>query len=308
MYGKMIDRSGFLERRKTGIGGSDVAAVAGLSEWRSPLDVFYDKLSIEFRKGEQKESAPVGETAALYWGSVHEAAIGRAYTAVTGKKLMRYNRKLVHPDKPYFIGDVDFLAYCENGKRPFNTKTGNIVTGKGIECKTCRMAGDEWGERGTDIVPLYYICQVQWYMGLIPTIESFDIPVLFGGSDFRIYTVYRDNDVISRLQNIADEFWTQHVVKQIPPPPRSYEEVKRLYPVSSGKSMTATVELERKVRRLSRISNIRNRLEKQEVKLKDEITIEMNNAERLILPDDTVLATFRNEKNGRIFRLKKINR
>ena len=39
-------REEFLARRKQGIGGSDIAAVCGLSPWRSPLDVYYDKLNI----------------------------------------------------------------------------------------------------------------------------------------------------------------------------------------------------------------------------------------------------------------------
>ncbi|MCP1399259.1 putative phage-related endonuclease [Bacillus cereus] len=35
----------WLEARKSGIGGSDAAAIAGLNKWSSPIRVYYDKIS-----------------------------------------------------------------------------------------------------------------------------------------------------------------------------------------------------------------------------------------------------------------------
>ena len=300
-----ITREEFLMRRKSGIGGSDVAAIAGLSPWRSPLDVYYDKLNIELGADGWEEMSPMGETAARYWGSAHEAAIGKAYTAVTGRKIQHYNRLLVHPDKEYFIGDVDFLAYCEDGSRPAKPK-GEIVTDKGIECKTARFAGDDWGVHGSDEIPVWYLTQVQWYMGLRPILQSFDVPVLFGGSDFRIYTVWQDITIIHRLQAIAVDFWENHIQKQIPPAPRSMEEVQRLYNTADlGKALFATQEIEKMVLRYREVSAARLQMEKEEKVLKDEIAVAMGDAETLHLPDNTILATFKNEKKGRKFRIRK---
>lgn len=301
----MIDREQFLARRKSGIGGSDISAIAGLNPWRSPLDIYYDKLNIELGADGHDTPEPMGRTAALYWGSVHEAEIGKAYTAVTGRRIMRHNAQIVHCEVPYFIGDVDFLAYGEDGKRPFHSKRG-ITTDKGVECKTARYATDEWGECGTDQIPIPYLFQVQWYMGLVPCLKSFDLPVLFGGSEFAIYTVWRDEAVIARLQEIGAYFWTENVLKQIPPPPRSYEEVKRVFPAMTGKRMLASVELERQTRKLAKASSLRIKLETIEAGLKDKISVAMQDSELLVLPDETILATFKNEKKGRVLRLKKI--
>lgn len=298
----VLTRAEFLARRKSGIGGSDVAAIAGLSPWRSPLDVYYDKSFTD--AGLSEEAQPVGSTASLWWGSQLEDIVGKAYSIVTGRKISHYNRLLIG-EKPYFIGDVDFLAYCENGKRPFNAKTGEIITDTGIEIKTSRFAGDDWGAQGTDAVPKYYFCQVQWYMGLIPSIRQFELAALFGGSDFRLFKIYRDDAIIARLQEIADEFWTGNIQKQIPPAPRSMEEVKRLYPAITGKSILASVEIENKVKEYAEISAQRLALEKRESGLKDEIALAMGDAETLTLPDETVLATFREEKKSRILRIKK---
>ena len=301
-----MNRAEFLSRRKNGIGGSDIAAIAGLSPFRSPLDVYFDKTGNGVDQNQTDEKFPIGESAALYWGAVHEANIGRAYTIVTGRKIMRYNRLIQNMETPYFIGDVDFLGFCDDGKTPFVARTGEIRTTKGIECKTGRWANtEEWGEHGSDFVPVTYICQVQWYMGLVPQLESFDIPVLFSGSDFRIYTIHRDDDLIRKLREIGAEFWSENVQKKVPPPPRSYEEVKKLYPVSNGRKMLASVELEQKVKKLSEISEQKSALEAEEADLKSQITSEMGEEEVLALPDDTIIATFKNEKRGRVFRLKK---
>jgi putative phage-type endonuclease len=302
-----MERMEFLQRRKQGIGGSDVAAIAGLSPWRSPLDVYYDKLNIELGADRWEEMLPIGETAARYWGSVHESAIGKAYTAVTGRKIQHYNRLIVHPDKEYFIGDVDFLAYCEDGSRPAKPK-GEIVTDKGIECKTSRYADDNWGTSFTDEIPMWYLTQNQWYMGLRPVLKSFDVPSLFCGSDFRIYTVWQASEVIERIQDIADDFWNNHLKKQIPPPPRSLEEVQRFYGTAKlGKTLMASQELEKDCLRYQEVSAARLALEKEEKELKDKIAVSMGDAEALTLPDDTILATFKEEKKGRMLRIRKNN-
>lgn len=291
-----MDKKTFLARRKSGIGGSDIAAIAGISPWKSPLDVFLDKTAPE-NEMDYQESFPQGRKAALYWGSVAEDNIAKAYTLVTGRKVMRYNRLLQHPDHPHFIGDVDFLGYRDNGGHPFNFKTGEIFTTKGIECKTSRYA-DEWGENGSDEIPVHYICQVQWYMGLLPTLQSFDVPTLFTGSDFRIYTIHRHDAIIARLQEVGDYFWLNHVVKQVAPPPRTTEEVIKLFSQSEASSIVATVEVEKAAIRFSELAAAISKLEVESAQAKDAITTYMKQHEALELPDGTPLATFKTSKNG----------
>ena len=59
MYKKIFDsknatREEWLKARKLGLGGSDMAAVLGLSPWRSPIDVWLDKTSDSFCRQFQK--------------------------------------------------------------------------------------------------------------------------------------------------------------------------------------------------------------------------------------------------------------
>lgn len=50
----MIARADFLKRRKTGIGGSDVAAVLGLSKWKTPYQLWLDKTSDTVEENESE--------------------------------------------------------------------------------------------------------------------------------------------------------------------------------------------------------------------------------------------------------------
>lgn len=296
-------RAEFLARRKQGIGGSDIAAVCGLSPWRSPLDVYYDKLNIALAADGYGKSYPVGETAALWWGTELEALIAKAYMQAYGEKVCRYNKLLVHPQYSFFIGDVDRLIY-DDGKFPFNPHTGEITTSTALEIKTSRYASDEWGEPESDVIPLMYLLQVQWYMGLAKNLQKVRTVPLFCGSEMRRYTIHRDNGIIAKLHEAGYEFWTENVMKQVPPPPRSYEEVKRCYPAVSGRALLATIEVERSARKLKKVSNLRLKLEKSEKQLKDEIAVAMGQNEELTLPDGKVIATFKDSKNGRILRLR----
>ena len=298
-----MDRTEFLARRRSGIGGSDIGAICGVSPWRSPLDVYYDKIE-ELPASENNTPFPTGENKALYWGAVHEAAIAEAYTVVTGRKLMRYNRLLVHSKYAWLIGDVDRLAWCADGTRPFNAKTGEVHTDTGIEIKTARFKSEEWGDEGSDNIPLSYFFQVQWYMENLPTVQRFEIPALFGGSDLQIFIVHRDDALIAKLIEIGDDFWNNHVLAHVPPPPRSYEEVKRLHPEAAVERMTASAELEADIRELARIIALRKSAEAAEAEQKLKVAEQMASAELAEMPDGTPLATFKTTKKGRVLTVK----
>lgn len=299
----MTKREEFLLRRMSGIGGSDIGAICGVSPWKSPLDVYWDKVA-EPESIINQEAFPVGETKSLYWGAVHEAAVADAYSLVSGVKLMRYNRLITHPEKPYFIANVDRLAYLSDGSRPFNTKTGEIFTDTGIEIKTARFKDDEWGDEGTDDVPAQYFLQCQWYMGLIPTIKRFILVVLFGGNDMKVYCIERDQQIIDKIQEIGDKFWNENVAKRVPPPPRTFEEVKSLFPSAAVVKMTATAELEADIRLLAELTARRKYAEQLESDQKFKVAEAMAECEMAVSIDGTPLATFKEGKRGRLLSVK----
>lgn len=200
--------------RQSGIGGSDVAAIVGVSRWSTAMDVWLAKTG---------QAAPLIPSAAMEWGNLLEDPIARKYAKETGRKVVNASATLdwatglrarvIRPwaDKPWRMAHVDRLVSGES---------------RGLEVKTARFAGDDWGEQGTDQVPPDYRLQVAWYMALTQR-DVWDIAVLIGGSDFRIYTIERDLELEEMLFKVVDDFWLTHVLPRVAPPIDGSEATRR---------------------------------------------------------------------------------
>lgn len=230
---KNLERKDWLDVRKTGIGGSDVAAVLGISPWKSPLDVFLDKTG---------KSAPEPENDAMYWGTRLETLVANKYCEVSGNEVRRVNSILRSEKFPCLIGNIDRAVCPEKGKLP--VVKGVFRTPKILECKTARSMSDEWGANGTDQIPEYYLTQVLHYLGLTGC-ECCDVACLFLDSrKFGIYTVYADSDLIATMFARLAQWWDDYVAKNVAPPARSIADVQKLFKRSAAVEITATKEIE----------------------------------------------------------------
>lgn len=194
----MTDRAQWLAERRTGIGGSDVAAILGMSPWRSPLDVYLDKI------GEASEQP---DSPAMLWGRALEPVIRQRFADVTGLSIAVASGIQRHPTEPHMIASLDGLVLHDEAPVAV------------FEAKTARTA-EGWGPDGTDEVPDYYAVQVQHYMAVTGLPRAF-VAALIGGSDFRIYVIDRDDETIEALVDVERDFWHRHVLARVPPPPRS---------------------------------------------------------------------------------------
>jgi len=61
-----------------------------------------------------------------------------------------------------------------------------------------------------DLLPPYMNLQCQWEMMVLGS-NRWHLSTYFGGNDFRIYKVWRDQPMIDRLIPIAFEFWKNHI-------------------------------------------------------------------------------------------------
>jgi len=76
----------WLNERRKGIGGSDAAAICGLSPYRTPLQVWQDKRGL---------SGVIPENEAMEWGKRLEPIIRQKYSDTTGREV-----KIMSPDEP----------------------------------------------------------------------------------------------------------------------------------------------------------------------------------------------------------------
>jgi len=73
---------------------------------------------------------------------------------------------------------------------------------------------------------------------------------LVAGQRFLRFVIERDDAAITGLEQIEMEFW-QAVIKRTPPPPVNVDDLKFLYPVDDGQSITASDEFIQSVEHLA---------------------------------------------------------
>jgi putative phage-type endonuclease len=253
MYADMTysTRDEWLAARRAGIGGSDAAAVLGLSPWSSPLDVYLAKIG---------EAVDPADTPAMAWGRRLERVILDAYVEQAG----------VSVDAP-----VGVYRLLRSSTRPWQIYSPDAMADdRLVEIKTARTS-EGWGEPGTGDVPDVYAIQVQHGMA-VTGLPRCDVAVLIGGSDFRVYTVERDDALIADLIAAEASFW-RRVEARDPPPPRTYTEAQRLWGRASPPRVPvyATDEAEAAYRELLSVRDQLAELERRKEELQALLCAEM---------------------------------
>lgn len=281
------------EIRRSGLGGSDIGAILGMSRFRSPYDVYLSKI------GEEAEQE---ENDAIYWGNVLEDVVAREYQNRTGRKVQRINTTIRHPDYPWAIANLDRAVVNPEikGRVYVDKNTGWLTTDRILECKTANgFATKMWGEPGSDFVPDAYYCQVQWYMFVTGT-KTADLAVLIGGQDYRVYTIERNDPFIAEIHKRAAQFWNENVQKRIPPAPVNPADAVRLYPKAEpGKAVVASEEAYKAYKALEEVRDQIKELGLQEDALKGEIMAEMGDAESITF-NGAPLATWKSRTTNRL--------
>lgn len=207
------DREAWLAARRKGIGASEIAAVLGISPWESPFSLYWRKV-----EGWDFEASP-----AMEWGNRLEPAVAIKY-ANNHPEYEVWHGQLEHGDPDWMLATPDRLLRM--------WVDGRLMPPVGLlELKTAH-SGDGWGEPGTAEIPVYYRAQVLWQMAVVD-VEWADVAVLIGGSDYREYTVLRDEKDIAVMVEAGRRFMAR--IEAGDPPPlddhhATLATVKRLHP------------------------------------------------------------------------------
>lgn len=269
--------SSWHEQRRSGIGGSDVAALLGLSKWKSPYQLFLEKTG---------NAPPQEDNEAMYWGRMLEPVIRDAYEEKTGKRVTVPDSIIKHPEHSFMLANLD----------------GVTDDRRVLEIKTTRD-GKEWGEPGTDEIPFYYLTQVQHYL-CVTGLELADVAVLIGSSDFRIYHVKADRDLHQMLIDAESDFW-QHTIKGIPPEPSNAADMIQQYGRSAtAGSIEATLEVLESYNQLKKIRDRMKELEEAEEQHKAEIMKFMADRCDTVIHDGKPVVTWKLAKPSSRFDVK----
>ena len=268
----MLNNQDFAHNRSKSLGGSDIGAILGLSKFRTPLDVWLEKTG-------QAQTQP--DHIALRFGSFAESFIADEYSLLTQSKLSDEDLFLSHPEHTFCTGHID---------RWINQRD------RILECKTANpYALSEWGDLGSDQVPMSYLVQCQWYL-MLSQCPSADLAVLIGNSDFRIYHIAYDEELGALLLDRACQFWQDHVLTQTPPSPSNLDDLKYLYPKATlGKTCEASHDIYEEAKQLWQTHQQIKTLESASEQLKQHLMQYMSDAEILTYQGQT-LCTWKTPK------------
>lgn len=211
-----LGKKEWLKYRKGGIGGSDAGAICGLNPYRTAIQVYNDKRTNEIEEFDNE---------AMREGRDLEEYVARRFVEATGKKVRRANAMFCDEENPFMLADVDRMIVGENA---------------GLECKTASpFSADKWED---DKIPLSYQIQCYHYMSVMNA-DRWYVAVLIYGTEFKVYCLERDEEMIQNLIHLENDFWNNHVQAGVIPAPDGSKLADKVLAEYFSDPVDETVEL-----------------------------------------------------------------
>lgn len=191
------------DNRRTGIGGSDAAAVLGMSKWKTPYQVWREKVY-----GERQPDNGQFER-----GRDLESFIREKHENETGKKVVTPSF-MRDPKYDFVVGNLD-----------------GITDEKVVEFKTSLF--DDWG----DEPPIEYILQCQHYLFITGYDEADLVVLILSTWKIKTFHIHADSELQNLMVENYQKFW-KHVEDKTPPEPVNNDDLKKMFPSSLSNSKT----------------------------------------------------------------------
>lgn len=262
------------QKRNEGIGGSDMPIILGLSNYKTPYQLYLEKIG--------ESPIDMEMTPQQYWGHVLEGLI-RDEFARRHNVIIEKREDICHPFYDFMRGNLD----------GFIPQLNAVLE---IKCANQFMA-QQWGEDGSDIIPMPYLVQVAHYCAITNADRAF-IAVLIGGNDYREFVYERDLALETKIIDAAKEFW-QRVQDRNPPEPINQIDLRLLFPKHDpDKTKTINTELSEQLTTLSETRFKIKQLNEIEEKYKFNIMQFMGDAEVLVNESNQPIITWKTTKRG----------
>ena len=282
----MLINHDFTQDRRKYLGGSDIGAILGVSKYKTPLDVWMEKT------GKAENAAT---NLPIRFGHFAEEFVAQEYVRATGYQLLKSQGDITHSEHPFLMGHVDRFVVTDTESSSICASQGS-TTNHLLECKTANpYTLSQWGEAGSDEVPLSYLAQCHWYL-CITQLARCDLAVLFGNSEFRIYRIHADRELQNALVDKAVSFWQEHVLKNIPPAPQSTLDCQVLFKnETAGKAIEAQAQTAALIAQFTKLTEQIHHAELQVEAIKKSVMENMQDAQELTYQGQ-VLATWKKPK------------
>lgn len=245
------------------IGGSDVAAILGISPWKSPYQLYLEKIGASVEDATQ-EKQRIFARGKRWEPVVVEMLIDELEHRGHEAGIINRNARYADHERRFLRSEIDLELLLD----------GEHVNG---EMKTVHpFAAKEWGEPGSDDIPLHYAAQCMH--GLMVTGKRLCIvAALIGADDLRIHQIERDDETIAAMRARELEFW-RRVQEHDPPDPLTAADIRWLYGKDAGEVMDADDELLALCRDLTAAKAIEKQAAKSIESLETRLKLAMGNA------------------------------
>jgi putative phage-type endonuclease len=269
------------EERRLGIGGSDMPIIMGLSSYKTPYQLYLEKVG--------EVTQPDDMTELQYWGNQLEGIV-RDEFAKRNNVIVETPETLVHPFHTFLRANIDGFIPSLNA----------ILE---VKCSSSFMS-HEWGEDGGDVIPMQYLVQVAHYCA-VKNSDCAYIAVLIGGNDYREFKYTRDMDIENKIIEEAQKFW-KCVQDRTPPEPINQFDLRLMYPKHDPeKTKTINTPVAEQLTTLSETRFKIKQLSEIEEKYKFNIMQFMKDAECLVDGEGKPIVSWKANKRGsRTFLLK----
>ena len=236
------------------VGGSDVAAIFGVSPWTTPLELWLIKKGRikppEKSNADQLQMGHLLEPIAAYW-----------YGQKSGNAVTEDTNLYQHADHPYALANFD--------RRFIRASDGEPGI---LECKSCtyHKAGD-WAE---DAIPLYYELQLRFYLA-VADVDIGAFSAVWGNNpdnDLAMPEIVRDRAMEDMIFERLEE-WIWSLENDKPPtmqdvkPKLALESLARIY--GSSQKGLPTVEFSGRYEKpLRKIARLQEELSKRNAEIK----------------------------------------
>lgn len=198
--------------RQTYIGGSDVAAILGLSKYKTALGVYNSKIADQeaedkfiFRAGKHNESFILDEFC-------------REYSI--GEHIRDCNAYFI--EIPYIGCQLDLFRRDEDNR---------------VRLADAKMVSinrfSQFGEAGTCDLPADILCQIA-LQRFVTNAYRVDVPCMFYPQEIKTFTYYENRELEEAIFTAIQNFWINHVLERSAPEPQDMNDLKKLYPIDNG--------------------------------------------------------------------------
>lgn len=260
-----------VQDRRHFLGGSDAAAVMGVSPWDTPVELWMEKTGRARKDPVDPMREKILRRGHKLEPFIREMVIEKLIERGLTVNLVACNKRYQDPQYDWMSCEIDFELVI----------SGAIVVGGELvhlqrehinsDAKSVSgFARKKWGDVDTEDVPIEYAAQ--FMHGLMVTGRNYClVAALRSFDDVDIFWTRRDDETIVGMRAKEVDFWENCVVADKAPDPLTFSDIKLLFPQDNGLAVEATEEIYDKVQQLKRIGEQRREWEEAEEVLKFEV-------------------------------------